>query len=82
LGRTERSEMLALIALMYVGIVVASLFYNYVNLFGRYGLNTLFQGEAAYLPNVLIPGAYLIVASLVLRRSTRRRRYIRGESLE
>jgi hypothetical protein len=82
LARTERSQTLAMVALVYVGIVVASLSYNYVNLFGRPGLNTPFHGEAAYLPNVLIPGAYLIVASLLLRRSTRRRGYIRGESLE
>jgi hypothetical protein len=82
LARTERSETLAMIALVYVGIVVASLFYNYVNLFGRSGLNAPFHGEAALIPNVLIPGVYLIVASLMLRRSTRRRGYIRGESLE
>jgi hypothetical protein len=82
LARTERSKTLAMIALMYVGIVVASLFYSYANLFGRSGLSTLFHGEAALLPNVLIPGTYLIVASLMLRRSTRRRGYIRGESLE
>jgi hypothetical protein len=82
LARTERSKTLAMIALVYVGIVVVSLFYNYVNLFERPGLNTPFHGEVAYLPNVLIPGAYLIVASLLLRRSTRRRAHIRGESLE
>jgi hypothetical protein len=82
LARTERSKTLAMIALVYVGIVVVSLFYNYVNLFERPGLNALFHGEVAYLPNVLIPGAYLIVASLLLRRSTRRRGHIRGESLE
>jgi hypothetical protein len=82
LARTERSEMLALIALVYVGIVVASLFYNYANLFGGSSLNTPFKGDAALLPNVLIPGLYLILASLVLRRSTRRRLLIRGESFE
>jgi hypothetical protein len=82
LARTERSRTLALIALGYVEIVVASLFYNYVNLFGRAGLDTPFRGDAALLPNVLIPGAYLIVASLVLRRSTRRRGLTRGESFE
>jgi hypothetical protein len=82
LARTERSGTLAMIALVYVGVVFASLFYNYVNLFGRSRLNTPFHGEAALIPNVLIPGVYLIVASLVLRRSTRRRGYIRGESLE
>jgi hypothetical protein len=79
LARTERSGTLAMIALVYVGIVFASLFYNYVNLFGRSGFNTPFQGEAALIPNVLIPGVFLIVASLVLRRSTKRRGYIRGE---
>ena len=45
-----------MIALMYVGIVVALLFYNYVNLFGRSGLITPFHGEAVLIPNVLIPG--------------------------
>ncbi|HEY5274622.1 MAG TPA: hypothetical protein VIJ34_15530 [Acidimicrobiales bacterium] len=82
LSRTERSKSLAVIALVYVGIVVASLFYNYVNLFGQTGLNTPFHGETALLPNVLVPGVYLIVASLVLRRSTKRRGFTRGGSLE
>jgi hypothetical protein len=82
LARTERSGTLATIALVYVGIVYGSLFYNYVNLFGRSGFNTPFHGGAALIPNVLLPGVFLIVASLVLRRSTRRRGYIRGESLE
>jgi hypothetical protein len=40
---------LPLIALMYVGIVFASLFYNYVNLFGRSGFHTPFHGEAALI---------------------------------
>jgi hypothetical protein len=80
LARTERSQTLALLALMYVGIVVASLFYNYANLFGGSSLDTPFQGDAALLPNVLIPGIYLILASWLLRRSTRRRGSIRGES--
>jgi hypothetical protein len=60
LARTERSETLAVIALVYVGIVVVSLFYNYANLFGGSSLNTPFKGDAALLPNVLIPGVYLI----------------------
>jgi hypothetical protein len=44
LARTDRSETPALIALVYVGIVFALLFYNYVNLFRRSGLSTPFHG--------------------------------------
>jgi hypothetical protein len=82
LARTERSGTLATIALVYVGIVVASLFYNYVNLFGRFGFHTPFRKDAELLPNILIPGVYLIVTSLVLRRLSGRRGHIRGESFE
>jgi hypothetical protein len=60
------NETSALIALMYVGIVFASLF------------STPFRGEAVLIPSVLIPG-YLIVASLVLRGLAGRRGNIRGE---
>jgi hypothetical protein len=55
LARTERSETLPLIALVYVRIVVASLFYNSANLFGGSGLNTSFKGDAVLLPNVVNP---------------------------
>lgn len=67
LVRTERSGALAIIALGYGGTVVASLFNNYANLFGGSSLNTPFQGDAAVLPNVQIPGIYLFVTSLVLQ---------------
>jgi len=79
LARTERSGTLAVLALTYVAIVVPSLFYNYINLFGRFGLRSADEVKWSFLPNILVPGLYLIGASLVLKRSTRRRRPTGGE---
>lgn len=71
LARTERSWWMGLITMGYSILVGLSLFYSDVNEVQRLGLGAPFGGSASVLPNLLVPGAYLVVGALLLRRSMR-----------
>ena len=72
LARTERSVALAMFAGGFSVLVGISLFYNVVNAFERVGLAAPFRGTAALLPNLIVPGMYLVLGGLLFWNSTRR----------
>lgn len=72
LARTERSVPLAMFAIGFFVLVCISLFYNVVNVFERVGLAAPFRGSAALLPNLIVPGIYLVLGGLLFWNSTRR----------
>lgn len=56
----ERSLSLGLFAAAFFGLALLSCLYDDVNLFGRLGLGGPFGGSASSLPNLLLPGLFLL----------------------
>lgn len=78
LARTERSGWMAIFVLGYAVLIGFSLFYNDVNVFRMLGIAEPFRGSASLLPNLIVPGVYLLTGGAVLRLATRRRFLIDG----
>ena len=60
----ERSLPFAAFALGFIGLALLSCLYDDVNLLQRVGMGGLFEGSANPLPNLLLPGLYLLVGGL------------------
>ena len=65
LALLERSVWYVLYALGFVGIALLSSLYNVSNLFDRLGIGRPFDGNGQELPNLLLPGAYLLLGGFV-----------------
>jgi hypothetical protein len=70
----ERSLPFAAFALGFVGLALLSCLYDDVNLLQRVGMAGLFEGSANPLPNLLLPGLYLLVGGLCSWAGGRRAR--------
>ena len=79
LARTERSLPMAIFAGGFLGLTCISLFYNVVNAFARVGLAGPFAGSGTLLPNLIVPGAYLVLGGLLFCNSTRRTSVFEGD---
>ena len=72
LAITERSRAFLLYVVGFLAIALLSCLYDVSNLFVRLGLGSIWNGNAAALPNLILPGLYLLIGGLVfyvLRRS-------------
>jgi hypothetical protein len=67
LALIDRTRNMALFAGGYVLLAAISLYYNVVNAFERIGIGGAFQGADSLLPNLLVPGIYLLMGGLVAR---------------
>jgi hypothetical protein len=61
LAALERSVPFGIFAVGFFGLALLSCLYDEVNIFQRLDLAGLFQGSANALPNLLIPGLYLLI---------------------
>jgi uncharacterized membrane protein YhaH (DUF805 family) len=64
LAALERSLGFALFAVGFCGLALLSCLYDEVNIFSRIGLGTLFGGTTGALPNLLVPGLYLVIGGV------------------
>jgi hypothetical protein len=60
----ERDRMFGAYTIAFVGIALLSVLYDDVNLFQRFGLGAPFNGSGAALPNLLLPGIFLLLGGL------------------
>jgi hypothetical protein len=72
LAALERSVPFGIFAVGFLGLALLSCLYDDVNIFQRIGLAGPFQGGANALPNLLIPGLYLLIGGLVFWLAGRR----------
>lgn len=79
LARTERSLPMAIFAGGFLGLTSISLFYNVVNAFERVGIAGPFAGSGTLLPNLIVPGTYLLLGGLLFCNSTRRTSVFEGD---
>lgn len=71
----ERSPAFGIFAVVFCGLALLSCLYDEVNIFGRIGLGSPFEGSTNALPKLLVPGLYLVLGGLgflVFGRRTRR----------
>jgi hypothetical protein len=71
----QRSTVFLVYSVGFVGLTVLSSLYDFLNVFGRVGLGGAFETNASSVPNLLVPGAYLLVGGLAFwlgGRSARR----------
>ncbi len=64
LSGLERSRPFVAFVLGFFGLALLSCLYTIVNVFFRLGIGAPFMGNGA-LPNLVVPGAYLVVGGLV-----------------
>jgi hypothetical protein len=64
LALLERSRAFGLFAAGFLALAVLSCLYDEVNLFYRFGLGAPFGGGGNALPNLLVPGIYLLLGGL------------------
>jgi hypothetical protein len=57
----ERSRPFALFTAGFFALALLSSLYDDINILARIGLGTAFQGSAEGLPNLLLPGVYLLL---------------------
>lgn len=72
LAITERSRAFLLYVTGYLGLAMLSCLYDVSNLFVRLGIGSTWNGNAEALPNLILPGLYLLIGGVVfyvLRRS-------------
>jgi hypothetical protein len=72
LAITERSRAFLLYVAGFLGIAVLSCLYDVSNLFVRLGIGSTWNGNIEALPNLILPGLYLLIGGVVffvLRRS-------------
>jgi hypothetical protein len=72
LAALERSVPFGVFAVGFLGLALLSCLYDEVNIFQRLGMAGLFQGGANALPNLLIPGLYLLVGGFGFWVASRR----------
>jgi len=65
LALLERNVHLALFTVAFFGLALLSTLYNDANLFQRVGMGWLFNGSGAELPNLLLPGLFMLIGGLV-----------------
>jgi hypothetical protein len=68
----ERSVPFGIFAIGFLGLALLSCLYDEVNIFQRLGMAGLFQGGDNALPNLLIPGLYLLIGGLGFLVASRR----------
>lgn len=64
LAAIERSRTLGLFAVGFFGLALLSCLYDDVNLMQRIGLGSWFRGGAELLPNLVVPGVYLLLGGI------------------
>lgn len=72
LAVTERSRAFLLYVAGFLGLAVLSCLYDVSNLFVRLGIGSTWNGNSEALPNLILPGFYLLIGGVVfygLRRS-------------
>lgn len=77
----ERSWTFGLFAAGFIGLALLSSLYTEINLFQRAGIGGLFSGAGHELPNLILPGAYLVlggVGFLLGRGRTLQVRFLRS----
>ncbi len=65
LAITERSRAFLLYVAGFLGIAVLSCLYDVSNLFVRLGIGSTWNGNVEALPNLILPGLYLLVGGVV-----------------
>ncbi len=65
LSALERSRPFLVFALGFFGLALLSSLYDVVNLFQRLGIGAPFRNGDNALPNLILPGAYLVIGGLV-----------------
>jgi len=68
----ERSIPFGIFAMGFLGLALLSCLYDEVNIFQRLDMAGLFQGSANALPNLLIPGLYLLLGGFGFWMASRR----------
>jgi hypothetical protein len=87
LAITERSLAFLIYVIGFLGLALLSCLYDVSNLFTRLGIGSTWNGNFEALPNLILPGMYLLVGGVafyVLRRSgvtlhITRRRVVDGQ---
>jgi hypothetical protein len=72
LAITERSRAFLLYVVGFLGLALLSCLYDVSNLFVRLGIGSTWNGNIEALPNLILPGLYLLIGGVVfyaLRRS-------------
>lgn len=69
----ERSWPFALFVVGFFGLALLSCLYNVSNLFSRLGIGTGWNGRDQDLPNLILPGVYLIAGGVVIYIARRHR---------
>lgn len=72
LALLERNVHLGLFTLAFFGLALMSTLYDDANLFQRVGLGRIFNGSGAELPNLLLPGLFMLAGGLVFWWHSRR----------
>jgi hypothetical protein len=72
LALLERNARLGLFTLAFFGLALLSILYNDANFFQRVGLGWMFNGSGAELPNLLLPGLFMLAGGLVFWWNSRR----------
>jgi uncharacterized membrane protein YhaH (DUF805 family) len=74
LALLERSRAFVVFAAGFCGLALLSCLYDEVNIFGRVGLGGPFGGTTDALPNLIVPGLYLILGGVGFWLGVRRTR--------
>jgi hypothetical protein len=61
LAAIERSLPFSLFVVGFVGLALLSCLYNVSNLFLRFGIGATWNGNDQDLPNLILPGLYLLI---------------------
>jgi hypothetical protein len=72
LASLERSVPFGIFAAGFLGLALLSCLYDEVNIFQRLGMAGLFRGSNNALPNLLIPGLYLLIGGFGFSMASRR----------
>lgn len=73
LSALERSHPFVVFALGFLGLALLGSLYNVSNLFTRLGIDGPFRYGGERLPNLVLPGAYLVVGGLIFLLARGRR---------
>lgn len=73
LSALERSRPFVLFALGFLGLALLGSLYDVSNLFGRLGIDGPFIYGGELLPNLILPGAYLVIGGVLFRLGRGRR---------
>jgi hypothetical protein len=73
LAVVERSRPFMIYVAGFVGLALLSCLYDIINVFGRLGIGGLFGANGSTLPNIVLPGLYLLAGGLGFWLAARRR---------